>query len=323
MMQLVWWTITFQLIARLRCLRRTRLHRDLVAASNFFDPAWYLDQNPDVPEARIDPISHYLDHGAKEGRNRSAQFNTEWYLYKNPDVRAANVNPLIHYLLFGKNESRPSGTAANVAHSLDATDPVIKVPFLQKSKAEKHIAQRIKSIWHKHRDNRPSAKTSIEPPEKSDRISALPGNLTLHPELTQEPKPQLSVSVSVVIPTYNAGDELRDLIAKLRQQKGLKQIEIIIVDLASTDNTNQIAVESGCKVLKIAQSEFSHSYSRNFGAAKSKCDFILFMVQDAFPVGYYWLYGLVSCLSDQKTNGLVALSCVEYSRSHSELFYDF
>jgi hypothetical protein len=47
------------------------------------------------------------------------------------------------------------------------------------------------------------------------------------------------------------------------------------------------------------------------------------MVQDAYPIGDRWLYGLVRCLIDnQHGRGLAALSCAEYPRSDSELFYD-
>jgi hypothetical protein len=36
--------------------------------SGLVDPAWYLARNPDVAEAGMDPVLHYLHHGAEEGR---------------------------------------------------------------------------------------------------------------------------------------------------------------------------------------------------------------------------------------------------------------
>jgi predicted nucleic acid-binding Zn-ribbon protein len=45
----------------------SRWGRYLIEAG-LFDPAWYLKNNPDVAAAGVDPIKHYLSHGAVEGR---------------------------------------------------------------------------------------------------------------------------------------------------------------------------------------------------------------------------------------------------------------
>jgi hypothetical protein len=71
-----------------------------------FDSLWYLRQNPDVREAKVDPVAHYLQFGAAEGRGAHPLFAAEWYLRQNPDVRDAGVNPLAHYLDFGGAEGR-------------------------------------------------------------------------------------------------------------------------------------------------------------------------------------------------------------------------
>jgi glycosyltransferase involved in cell wall biosynthesis len=75
--------------------------------SGLFDPAFYLAQYPDVAEAGIDPLSHYLSHGVVEGwRKPNLYFDTAFYLQQNPDVAASGVNPLLHYLLDGFREGR-------------------------------------------------------------------------------------------------------------------------------------------------------------------------------------------------------------------------
>lgn len=54
---------------------------------------------------------HYNTFGRMEGSNPNARFNTNEYLQSNPDVRAAGVNPFQHYLTYGVNEGRaPSAT---------------------------------------------------------------------------------------------------------------------------------------------------------------------------------------------------------------------
>ena len=44
--------------------------RDISAIRSygFFDNEWYLQQNPDVAQAKIDPLRHYVYYGFKEGR---------------------------------------------------------------------------------------------------------------------------------------------------------------------------------------------------------------------------------------------------------------
>jgi hypothetical protein len=49
-----------------RWLQRRRARR--LRESGLVDPAWYLAHNPDVAEAGMDPVLHYLHYGAEEGR---------------------------------------------------------------------------------------------------------------------------------------------------------------------------------------------------------------------------------------------------------------
>jgi glycosyltransferase involved in cell wall biosynthesis len=80
--------------------------RCVLDSSVFFDREWYLDVYPDVRDAQVDPVEHYICHGAKEGRNPSPFFSTSGYLAANPDVEASKMNPLFHYLRFGFKERR-------------------------------------------------------------------------------------------------------------------------------------------------------------------------------------------------------------------------
>lgn len=74
--------------------------------SDLFDSNWYLKQYPEVADAEVNPLQHYLEVGWKEGKNPSENFDTTFYLKNNPDISKAGLNPLYHYVLFGKNEGR-------------------------------------------------------------------------------------------------------------------------------------------------------------------------------------------------------------------------
>jgi hypothetical protein len=73
-----------------------------------FDVAFYRAANPDVAQADIDPLDHFLASGWREGRDPSRDFSLADYLELNPDVAVTGVNPFQHYVLAGRAEGRPA-----------------------------------------------------------------------------------------------------------------------------------------------------------------------------------------------------------------------
>jgi glycosyltransferase involved in cell wall biosynthesis/ubiquinone/menaquinone biosynthesis C-methylase UbiE len=126
------------------------------------------------------------------------------------------------------------------------------------------------------------------------------------------------VTVSVVIPTKNGGEDFRRVLATIANQKGFQRVEIIVVDSGSTDKTVELAEQFGSKIIKILPEEFSHSYARNLGASYASGEYLLFTVQDALPPSDSWLYELFSVI---KSNDVVAVSCAEFPWESADLFY--
>jgi hypothetical protein len=77
-----------------------------LGASGLFDPAWYLADNPDVGQAGLDPLVHFVWFGWREGRRPNPYVDPTWYLTTYPDVAASAMNPLLHYLRCGDLEGR-------------------------------------------------------------------------------------------------------------------------------------------------------------------------------------------------------------------------
>lgn len=77
-----------------------------IRCSGLFDEEYYLRKYPDVKQAGVCPIEHYLTCGWTEGRNPSTRFDTNAYLSDNPDVACAQICPLLHYIEFGMDEGR-------------------------------------------------------------------------------------------------------------------------------------------------------------------------------------------------------------------------
>lgn len=79
---------------------------ELLNTSPLFDAGYYLAQNPDVQAAGVDPLRHYLQYGAAEGRQPSALFSGTQYQQLYPDVALSGLNPLVHYLRYGQPAGR-------------------------------------------------------------------------------------------------------------------------------------------------------------------------------------------------------------------------
>ena len=74
-----------------------------------FDAAHYLANHEDVRLSDMDPLEHFMLHGAAELRNPNAWFDTGFYVRNNSEVVDAEVNPFWHYLAHGKAAGRRPG----------------------------------------------------------------------------------------------------------------------------------------------------------------------------------------------------------------------
>jgi glycosyltransferase involved in cell wall biosynthesis len=71
-----------------------------------FDGKYYTARNTDVDFSRVDPVAHYVDVGAFQGRDPHPLFDSSYYADCNPDVIAGGSNPLVHYIRFGVSDGR-------------------------------------------------------------------------------------------------------------------------------------------------------------------------------------------------------------------------
>ncbi|ORE96239.1 hypothetical protein ATO13_05235 [Stappia sp. 22II-S9-Z10] len=98
-----------------------------------FDEAFYRAANRDVA-ADADAIKHYLRHGWSEGRNPAPWFSPTGYLQENPDVAKAGLEPFSHYLAVGRAEGRraprrPALSVESIAEAREAVAEAFDIPF--------------------------------------------------------------------------------------------------------------------------------------------------------------------------------------------------
>jgi len=82
-----------------------RIYRT-IASSDLFDARWYRSTQVSGLASLMDPLWHYLDHGAAMGLDPLPLFDTSHYVHTNHDVRDSGLNPLFHYLEYGRAEGR-------------------------------------------------------------------------------------------------------------------------------------------------------------------------------------------------------------------------
>ena len=100
-----------RLFMRLKSALRPRhgLSRaEMARVREAFDAQGYLASNPDVAEAGLDPLAHYLRHGWREPERVPAPgFDAEAYMALHPAVERWGADPFVHWARRGGG--RPGG----------------------------------------------------------------------------------------------------------------------------------------------------------------------------------------------------------------------
>jgi rhamnosyltransferase len=102
---------------------------------------------------------------------------------------------------------------------------------------------------------------------------------------------------SIVIRAYNEGQHLGRLLDGVRQQT-VKDVEIILVDSGSTDETVSIAESYGAKIVHIPPAEFTFGCSLNLGIQAATCDLVVIASAHVYPVYPDWLERLLELFDD-------------------------
>lgn len=101
---------------------------------------------------------------------------------------------------------------------------------------------------------------------------------------------------SIVIRTYNEASHIGRLLEGILQQT-IKDIEIILVDSGSTDNTLDIVGKYPVKVLQISPDDFTFGRSLNTGIDVASADLIVIASAHVYPVYPDWLDHLLAPFS--------------------------
>jgi len=108
---------------------------------------------------------------------------------------------------------------------------------------------------------------------------------------------------SVVIRCFNEEKNIGKLLEGISHQT-IRDVEIVLVDSGSTDETLTIASKYPVKIITIHPEDFSFGRALNRGCETASTDFIVFASAHIYPVYNDWLEKLLAFFEDDKV-GLV------------------
>lgn len=111
-------------------------------------------------------------------------------------------------------------------------------------------------------------------------------------------------SLSVIIPVKNGGRTLEKCLSSIRNQT-IQNIEIIILDSMSDDDSREISLKYDAKIIDIPAGTFNHGLTRNIGVKASSCELLYFTVQDAWLSENDLLEKMVRHLKDHSVMAVV------------------
>lgn len=219
-----------------------------------FDAEFYYKQRPDVKEKGVNPLKHYLEYGARENTSPSEFFDQIYYLRTYPQIAASEMNPLVHYILHGEN------ARLNPSRSFTTREYLRANPDL----AETSIGLLEHYVLHGQREGRPLR--SVHRAQMADTQMA---------------------SLSVVIPTYDRAALLRETLELCQEHAKSSDIEFIVIDDGSHDDTAAVLEEMAERYENITYKSVKNGgpgHARNVGAALARKDVVLFLGDDIQPV---------------------------------------
>ncbi len=260
-----------------------------------FDPIYYLNQNPDVSASEKNPLAHFLEFGANEGRWPNPLFDTAYYMRQNPEVQAAGLNPLVHFLDCGQREGRKPNALFDPGYYLLNNPDVATAGlnplahFLRVGAAE---GRRPCALFD------PIQYAALHPDVKESGINSLAHFLqrakqgATHIEEQKLSHPAVyggkaPVPLSVVIPTFNRSELLIGTIQACHRHADGCEIEIIVVDDGSTDDTLQRLSELSPVIPNLtwhSAGKVGPGKARNIGAKAARHDVLLFLGDDIRPI---------------------------------------
>lgn len=263
----------------------------LIQGLRLFDAEYYLDLNPDVARAGVNPLEHFLGCGGSEGRRPHPLFDPAYYLSRNPEVAVQGLNPLIHFASVGMREGRLP---------CPWFDDELELPLPESAwqPGESRVERVIRTFVSERETLLATSEARMLAREIRARASAQPALSSPEALATAAPV------ASVIVPVFNQLKFTLWCLHAVLSGTSRSTFEIVVVDDASEDATAEILKELPeiRYVRGPANRGFVHSC--NLGAQHARGQYLVFLNNDTLPL-QGWLDALVDTFRDRPDAGIV------------------
>ncbi len=240
--------------------------------------------------------------------SHSGLFDSKYYLLTNPDIRHADIDPILHFIRNGWKEYR------NPSPSFDLSYYLYSNPDVRQSG--------VNPLLHYIRYGKAEGRLPLPPKELTSPaiekdVSGNNSFASVRYTLAPRKKTRKLNSVSVIIPTRNAGKLFEQTLKALAGQNYAGEIEIVIIDTESEDGTPALAQKFGAKVIPIKKSMFNHGLTRNQAVENSSGKILVFLSQDSVPGDEHFIQNITSAFADPLVAGSYAR---QLPRDNADIF---
>jgi glycosyltransferase involved in cell wall biosynthesis len=112
-------------------------------------------------------------------------------------------------------------------------------------------------------------------------------------------------TVSIVIRTKNEAESIGKTLSVLFSQT-YRNIEVIIIDSGSTDDTLEIARKFPVRIYEIKPEEFTWGYSLNYGFQRANGEYVICLSAHSLPLSKDWIEKMIANFED---SSVAAVMC--------------
>jgi rhamnosyltransferase len=105
---------------------------------------------------------------------------------------------------------------------------------------------------------------------------------------------------SIIIRSYNEQKYISKLFEGIKRQTFFSDIEVILVDSGSNDDTVKIARDYNATIVNIDPEDFSFGRALNYGCAQARGKFLLFASAHVYPLYTNWVEKMLEPFKDNK-----------------------
>jgi glycosyltransferase involved in cell wall biosynthesis len=253
---------------------------ELINATELFDADWYRGQYPEVEQVGLSAVEHYLINGKTGVYDPSPGFSSRFYL----STRSIKTNPLIHHLKGKDAGANPKQVllGASLIAKTGAHELAITLAETHLSSELAYTANILKANaallkcdevgWQKHL-NTYLSQFNVAPILLDESEGSVFNRLRTNslPAVTDGPL------ITVIMPAWNSEKTVRKAAQSILTQTW-RNLELLIVDDASTDNTWAVLQDISASDIRVKVARNTVNVgpyvSKNIALTKAQGDWI-------------------------------------------------